>query len=396
MVVIAFYSFFEIKNLSNLLKNASIGSKTGINLNSIKNQIGLFSDPLSVIVDTEYLKTLSKREINSGYAEIFKHSIISNSNFKKLVDNPHLVYNEEIISYSIELKNKVVMEDKFEKDVRKHLNFGHTIGHAIESHFMNKKNKLLHGEAIAIGMICESYISNKIKGLELDKANEIKGIIPERNQIVGEYIQNEYHVPLKQIGVITGPCHAEEVALERLSYLTIACETTSIADLMANQLRCRYIKTTTSDDIYGTEYSAVLKNVIAVSAGIAHGLGYGDNYLSVLISNAIREINRFVDAIHPISRDIKDSAYLGDLLVTAYSKFSRNRMFGTYIGKGYSVKMAQMDMKMVAEGYYAVKCIKEMNKDLEVNMPITDAVHAIIYEKMSPRIEFKLLSELLD
>ena len=165
---------------------------------------------------------------------------------------------------------------------------------------------------------------------------------------------------------------------------------------MAHQLRCRYIETTTSDDIYGTEYSAVLKNVIAVSAGIAHGLGYGDNYLSVLISNAIREINRFVDAIHPISRDIKDSAYLGDLLVTAYSKFSRNRMFGTYIGKGYSVKMAQMDMKMVAEGYYAVKCIKEINKDLEVNMPITDAVYAIVYEKMSPRIEFKLLSELLD
>ena len=203
-------------------------------------------------------------------------------------------------------------------------------------------------------------------------------------------------VPLKQIGVITGPCHAEEVALERLSYLTIACETASIADHMANQLRCRYIKTTTTDDIYGTEYSAVLKNVIAVSAGIANGLGYGDNYLSVLISNAIREINRFVDAIHPISRDIKDNAYLGDLLVTAYSKFSRNRMFGTYIGKGYSVKMAQMDMKMVAEGYYAVKCIKEMNKDLEVNMPITDAVYAIVYEKMSPRIEFKLLSELLN
>lgn len=224
----------------------------------------------------------------------------------------------------------------------------------------------------------------------------VKGIIPERNQIVGEYIQNEYHVPLKQIGVITGPCHAEEVALERLSYLTIACETNSIADFMARKLRCRYIKTMTSDDIYGTEYSAVLKNVIAVSAGIAHGLGYGDNFLSVLISNAIREINRFVDAIHPISRDIKDSAYLGDLLVTAYSKFSRNRMFGTYIGKGYSVKMAQMDMKMVAEGYYAVKCIKEINKDLKVNMPITDAVYAILYEKMSPRIEFKLLSELLN
>tara|TARA_B100001093_G_scaffold518801_1_gene605052 strand:+ start:21188 stop:22183 length:996 start_codon:yes stop_codon:yes gene_type:complete len=254
---------------------------------------------------------------------------------------------------------------------------------------------------IIVLTVPSAFVHETLSSLQIDLSSKVffsavKGIIPERNQIVGEYIQNEYHVPLKQIGVITGPCHAEEVALERLSYLTIACETNSIADFMANQLSCRYIKTTTSDDIYGTEYSAVLKNVIAVSAGIANGLGYGDNYLSVLISNAIREINRFVDTIHPISRDIKDSAYLGDLLVTAYSKFSRNRMFGTYIGKGYSVKMAQMDMKMVAEGYYAVKCIKEINKDLEVNMPITDAVYAILYEKMSPRIEFKLLSELLD
>ena len=254
---------------------------------------------------------------------------------------------------------------------------------------------------IIVLAVPSAFVHETLSSVKTDLSSKVffsavKGIIPERNQIVGEYIQNEYHVPLKQIGVITGPCHAEEVALERLSYLTIACETNSIAEFMAHQLRCRYIKTTTSDDIYGTEYSAVLKNVIAVSAGIAHGLGYGDNYLSVLISNAIREINRFVDAIHPISRDIKDSAYLGDLLVTAYSKFSRNRMFGTYIGKGYSVKMAQMDMKMVAEGYYAVKCIKEINKDLEVNMPITDAVYAIVYEKLSPRIEFKLLSEVLN
>ena len=165
---------------------------------------------------------------------------------------------------------------------------------------------------------------------------------------------------------------------------------------MAEQLRCRYIKATISDDIYGTEYSAVLKNVVAVAAGIAHGLGYGDNFQSVLISNAIREIKRFVDTVHPITRDIKDSAYLGDLLVTAYSKFSRNRTFGTYIGKGYSVKAAQMDMNMIAEGYYAVKCIKEINKDFGVSMPITDSVYRMVYEKMSPRLEFKLLSEELD
>ncbi|MDG1849610.1 MAG: NAD(P)H-dependent glycerol-3-phosphate dehydrogenase [Flavobacteriales bacterium] len=246
-----------------------------------------------------------------------------------------------------------------------------------------------------------AFLHSTLSSLEIDLSTKtffsaIKGIIPEHNQIVGEYIQNEYHVPLDQIGVITGPCHAEEVALERLSYLTVACEDISVAEFMADQLSCRYIKTTTSDDIYGTEYSAVLKNVVAVAAGIAHGLGYGDNYLSVLISNAIREIKRFVDTVHPITRDIKDSAYLGDLLVTAYSKFSRNRTFGTYIGKGYSVKAAQMDMNMIAEGYYAVKCIKEINKEFQVKMPITDSVYRIVYEKMSPRLEFKLLSEELD
>jgi glycerol-3-phosphate dehydrogenase (NAD(P)+) len=246
-----------------------------------------------------------------------------------------------------------------------------------------------------------AFLHSTLAALEIDLSKKlffsaVKGIIPEYNQIVGEYIQEYYKVPLNNIGVITGPCHAEEVALERLSYLTVACEDPSLAQFMADQLSCRYIKTTISDDIYGTEYSAVLKNVVAVAAGVAHGLGYGDNFLSVLISNAIREIKRFVDRVHPIDRDIKDSAYLGDLLVTAYSKFSRNRTFGTYIGKGYSVKAAQLDMNMIAEGYYAVKCIKEINKKFGVTMPITDSVYRIVYEKMSPRLEFKLLSEELD
>tara|TARA_B100000795_G_scaffold30432_2_gene20045 strand:+ start:3242 stop:4237 length:996 start_codon:yes stop_codon:yes gene_type:complete len=261
-------------------------------------------------------------------------------------------------------------------------------------------------------MICENadviilavpsaFLHNTLAAIDIDLRKKIffsavKGIIPEYNQIVGEYIQEHYKVPLNNIGVITGPCHAEEVALERLSYLTVACEDSSVAEFMAKQLRCRYIKATISDDIYGTEYSAVLKNVVAVAAGIAHGLGYGDNFQSVLISNAIREIKRFVDTVHPITRDIKDSAYLGDLLVTSYSKFSRNRTFGTYIGQGYSVKAAQMDMNMIAEGYYAVKCIKEINKEFGVNMPITDSVYRMVYEKMSPRLEFKLLSEVLD
>ncbi len=223
----------------------------------------------------------------------------------------------------------------------------------------------------------------------------IKGIVPEENLIVGEFLNQKYNIPFDRIGVISGPCHAEEVALEKLSYLTISCQDEPNARLFANLLNCRYIKTVTSDDIYGTEYAAVLKNVIAIASGIAHGIGYGDNFLAVLISNAIQEIKRFVDTVHPIDRDIKSSAYLGDLLVTAYSQFSRNRTFGSMIGKGYSVKSAQLEMNMIAEGYYAVKCIYEINKRYNVVMPITNAVYNILYERISPRIEMKLLSDKL-
>jgi glycerol-3-phosphate dehydrogenase (NAD(P)+) len=223
----------------------------------------------------------------------------------------------------------------------------------------------------------------------------IKGIVPEYNLIVGEYLNNVYNVPFENIGVITGPCHAEEVALEKLSYLTIASSNQDQAAQLAKVLTCRYLKATTSDDIYGTEYSAVLKNVIAVAGGICHSLGYGDNFLAVLVSNAIQEIQRFVDAVHPIDRDIKASAYLGDLLVTAYSQFSRNRMFGTMLGKGYSVKQAQLEMNMIAEGYYAVKCVYEINKQYKVQMPITEAVYNIVYNRKIPKAEIEKLSEQL-
>jgi glycerol-3-phosphate dehydrogenase (NAD(P)+) len=223
----------------------------------------------------------------------------------------------------------------------------------------------------------------------------IKGIVPDELLIVGEYMQQKFAIPVSNIGVITGPCHAEEVAMERLSYLTIACQTTSNASVLAEKMNCRYIKTTVSDDIYGTEYSAVLKNVIAIASGICHGVGYGDNFQAVLISNAIQEIKKFVDAVHPIKRDISDSAYLGDLLVTAYSSFSRNRMFGTMIGKGYSVKFAQLEMNMIAEGYYATRCIHEINKQHNIRMPITGAVYRVLYEKISPRIEMRLLADQL-
>ena len=221
----------------------------------------------------------------------------------------------------------------------------------------------------------------------------VKGIIPQTNEIPADYFHNKFDVPFENIGIISGPCHAEEVALERLSYLTIASPNKALADQIANNLSCRYIKCSISDDLIGTEISAVLKNVYALAGGICHGLGYGDNFQAVLMSNAIQEISRFVYAVHPIHRDVKSSAYLGDLLVTGYSLYSRNRTFGNMIGKGYSVKAAQLEMNMVAEGYYATKCIMEINEKYKVNLPITKAVYHILYDKISPSIEMKILSD---
>ncbi len=223
----------------------------------------------------------------------------------------------------------------------------------------------------------------------------VKGIVPEFNEIPGQYYHTHLGVSYDNLGIICGPCHAEEVALERLSYLTVASQDEDMAEYVAERLRSRYIKAAVSDDIFGTEYSAVLKNVYAIASGICSGLGYGDNFQSVLISNAIQEIENFIDEVHPIHRDTNSSAYLGDLLVTAYSKFSRNRTFGYMIGKGYSVKIAQMEMDMIAEGYYATKCLVEINKEYGVEMPILEAVNNIIYEKISPVIEMRILSEKL-
>ncbi len=265
----------------------------------------------------------------------------------------------------------------------------------------NDLKKSIADSGIVILAVPSAFLKATIEELTADDFKDkvvfsaIKGIVPDELLIVGEFMQQKFEVPIGNIGVITGPCHAEEVAMERLSYLTIACQTASNAKLMADRMNCRYIKTTVSDDIYGTEYSAVLKNVVAIASGICHGVGYGDNFQAVLISNAIQEIKRFVDAVHPIKRDISDSAYLGDLLVTAYSSFSRNRMFGTMVGKGYSVKFAQLEMNMIAEGYYATRCIHEINKKHNINMPITGAVYRVLYEKISPRIEMRLLADQL-
>ncbi len=224
----------------------------------------------------------------------------------------------------------------------------------------------------------------------------IKGIVPETGFIVGEHFFETYQIPFEDIGVITGPCHAEEVALERLSYLTIACKDAEKAQFIADNLASRYIKTKISDDIIGTEYAAMLKNIYAIAAGIAHGLGYGDNFQSVLMSNSIREMKRFIKKVHKMKRNINNSAYLGDLLVTGYSTFSRNRMFGNMIGKGYTVKSAMLEMSMVAEGYYATKSAYKIKEDKETRTPIIDTVYAILYEGKEAKVEFEKLTDLID
>ena len=224
----------------------------------------------------------------------------------------------------------------------------------------------------------------------------IKGIVPETSLIVGEHFHKKYDIPYENIGVITGPCHAEEVALERLSYLTIACGDVEKAKTMAKNLSGDYIKAKTSDDIIGTEYAAMLKNIYAIAAGIAHGLGYGDNFQSVLMSNGIREMKKFIKKVHKMKRNINDSAYLGDLLVTGYSVFSRNRMFGNMIGKGYTVKSAQMEMSMVAEGYYATNSAYKLNQEYGAKTPIIDAVYQILYEGKEAKKVFAKLTDKLD
>lgn len=221
----------------------------------------------------------------------------------------------------------------------------------------------------------------------------VKGIVPDENLVCTEYFHEIYAVPEDMLAVIGGPSHAEEVALGRLTYLTLACSDIEKAQTVANMLNSEYIKTSTTDDVIGVEYAAVLKNVYAIAAGVCNGLGYGDNFRAVLLCNSAQEMARYLQSVSKTDRAINDSVYLGDLLVTSFSNFSRNREFGTMIGKGYSVKSAQIEMEMVAEGYYGTKCMYELNKTTAVQMPILDAVYSILYNRSSPRRVIKRLSE---
>ena len=264
--------------------------------------------------------------------------------------------------------------------------------------FNSDLNKIIEAYDTLVFVVPSPYLKNHLKKLKVrlkDKfiITAIKGIVPDENLICTEYFHQVFDVPHDNLACIGGPSHAEEVALERLSYLTVGCSDMEKAQAFAEVLNSQFIKTKTSTDVIGIEYSSVLKNVYAIAAGICNGLKFGDNFQAVLIANAVQEMSRFLQSVHPLERNVYDSAYLGDLLVTGYSNFSRNRVFGTMIGKGYSVKSAQMEMEMIAEGYFGTKCMKEINRHWHVNMPILDAVYNILYERIAPKIEIKLLTD---
>lgn len=265
-------------------------------------------------------------------------------------------------------------------------------------YFSSDINEVVRNCDTLIFVTPSPYLKNHLKKLKKKLHNKfvitaIKGIVPDENLICSEYFRQVFNVPDDNLAVLGGPSHAEEVALGRLTYLTIGCTDEEKAANFADLIASSYVKTKTNSDVIGIEYASVLKNVYAIASGICNGLKYGDNFQSVLVSNAVQEMSRFLNAVYPIERNVYDSVYLGDLLVTSYSNFSRNRVFGTMIGRGYSVKSAQIEMEMIAEGFYGTKCMKEINRHFHVNMPILDAVYNILYEKISPSIEIKLLTD---
>ena len=267
-----------------------------------------------------------------------------------------------------------------------------------EIHFDSDLNRIVQLYDTLVFVVPSPYLKNHLKRLKTrlkDKfiLTAIKGIVPDENLVCSEFFHQVFDVPYDNLACLGGPSHAEEVALERLSYLTVGCLDTEKAQAFADVLSSNFIKTKTSTDVIGIEYSSVLKNVYAIAAGICSGLKFGDNFQAVLMSNAVQEMDRFLQSVYPLERNVYDSVYLGDLLVTGYSNFSRNRVFGTMIGKGYSVKSAQMEMEMIAEGYFGTKCMKEINRHYHVNMPILDAVYNILYERISPQVEIKLLTD---
>ena len=265
--------------------------------------------------------------------------------------------------------------------------------------FSSDINEIIENSDVLVFCIPSAYFLPEAEQIRTSLKNKfivsaIKGMIPIDNITVAEYFNRNYEIPFSSIGVVSGPCHAEEVAMERLSYLTLSSKHIEVARSLCEVFACSYIKTVPGTDIYGVEFAAVLKNIYAVAAGVCNALSYGDNFMAVLITNAFHEMRDFLRASHPDSNRLTStSAYLGDLLVTCYSQFSRNRTFGSMIGKGYSVHATKIEMNMVAEGYYATKCIYEINKKYGIDMPIAEAMYKILYEEKYPAYIIKQLSE---
>ncbi len=268
-------------------------------------------------------------------------------------------------------------------------------------HISTEIEEIIRKSDILIFVIPAAFIKNTLDSLDPNLLKDrfvisaIKGIIPETNETVSQYFINKFDVPVEHFGMIAGPCHAEEVIMDKKSYLTIASENGDLNNLMSELLTSRATKISLSCDIQGIEYSAILKNVYAVAAGVSAGLGLGDNFLSVLTTNAILELRNFLDAINHHKRDVNKSAYLGDIIVTAYSQHSRNRAFGVMIGKGYSISYTKIEMKQVAEGYFAAKAMKEVLENYKVEMPILDTMYNILYNNSSPRRAMMQLGEKL-
>jgi glycerol-3-phosphate dehydrogenase (NAD(P)+) len=260
---------------------------------------------------------------------------------------------------------------------------------------------------VVVMAVPSAYIADALSGLSKDALKDkkivsaIKGILPESNQLLNEYLADNFNTDINKYFTLLGPCHAEEVASEKLSYLTFSGVDESVAAEIAAHFKTEYMNTVTNHDINGVQYAAVLKNIYALGAGIAHGLEYGDNFLSVYIANSADEMVKFSrKVIHDFSLENTDinyaaSVYLGDLLVTCYSLYSRNRMFGNMIGKGYSVKAAQLELNMVAEGYNASRCIFKTNEALKADIPIATTIYQILWEHLSPQEGFKKIEGFL-
>ncbi|WP_417429041.1 NAD(P)H-dependent glycerol-3-phosphate dehydrogenase [Halpernia sp.] len=334
-------------------------------------------------------KIVSEKELkNSGKVGVVGSGSFATAIVKMLVENSDKVYwcvRNEFVKGAIELR-------------------GHNPVYLTSVSF-KKENLILTTEINELVSNCDVivlatpsiYLSDAIEKMTCDYSNKIfvsaiKGIVPKHNDVVAHYLRDVFKIGFKSQAVIAGPCHAEEVGMERLSYLTIATAEHKVGEILKKLFASDFINVHTSKDILGNEYSAILKNIYAIGAGMASGLGYGDNFAAVFVSNAIREMEVFLEAIYEEPRDVNESAYLGDLLVTAYSLFSRNRSLGNLIGKGYTVKSAIQSMNMIAEGYYAADSVYKTGKEKKIDLPIINTIYQILYEEKSAEKLFKKLT----